>query len=147
MIYNLSTSGMTLIRSYYCLFLILSIATAGCMSNGSNSIITESGLIYEILEAGTGEVARVGDAVMIEESVTYRDGTLLFSTDQTGRPVRFEIGANQAIDGIDEGVRGMQVGEVRKLTIPTTLSQREAYPDVIAPDSILVVELKLVEIL
>ena len=113
----------------------------------SNQIITTSGLTYETIKEGSGNEAKAGDEVLINESMRYSDGTLLFSTNQIGHPVKFLIGGNQAIEGIDEGVRGMKTGEIRKLIVPPSLSKRKDYPPNLSPDSTLYYEVELVEIL
>ena len=110
--------------------------------------ITDSDLKVEILRDGMGsQTAKEGQIIGIKESTKYRDGTLIFSTDQIGGPLRFTVGANQVIEGVDEGVRGMRIGEIRKLIVPPSLSKRSEYPDNIHPDSILVYEIELVEIM
>jgi peptidylprolyl isomerase len=64
-----------------------------------------------------------GDDAIIEEEMKYSYGPILFSTAELGHPVRFTVGAGQVIEGIDSGVRGMKVGEVRELVIPPRLSK------------------------
>ncbi len=110
-------------------------------------ITRPSGLIYEIVKEGSGSAAKEGDEVLINETMSYSDGTLLFSTDQIVHPVKFLIGGNQVIDGVDEGVRGMKTGEIRKLIVPPALSKRKEYPPNLSPDSTLYYEIELVEIL
>ncbi|MDH3651330.1 MAG: FKBP-type peptidyl-prolyl cis-trans isomerase [Saprospiraceae bacterium] len=75
------------------------------------------------------------------------DGTLLFSTDQIGHPIKFLIGGNQAIEGLDLGVCGMQQGEIRTLVVPPKLSQRTEFPENQSPDSTLYYEVELMEII
>ncbi|MBK7873963.1 MAG: FKBP-type peptidyl-prolyl cis-trans isomerase [Saprospiraceae bacterium] len=48
---------------------------------------------------------------------------------------------------MDEGLRGMRVGEVRKLIAPPYLVKRKEYPDNVSPDSTLVIKVILHEIL
>lgn len=64
------------------------------------------------------------------------------------QPLPFKLGAGQVIQGWDQGVSGMCVGEKRTLTIPPDL----AYGDqgaggVIPPKSTLIFETELVEIM
>ncbi|WP_051315390.1 FKBP-type peptidyl-prolyl cis-trans isomerase [Algoriphagus terrigena] len=96
------------------LFLIL----LGC---SDKFISTKSGLQYQILEEGSGIRAQAGDEVFIYETTSYRGGTVLYSNYDTTSPVKVLIGGNQATAAVDEGLRGMQVGEVRKLVAPPYL--------------------------
>ncbi|MEN9548623.1 MAG: hypothetical protein RIR12_1214 [Bacteroidota bacterium] len=74
---------------------------------------TASGLKYKILLPGTGPSTEPGKEVLIFETTTYLDGTVLYSNESTKTPVKVLIGGNQATTAVDEGLRGMQVGEVR----------------------------------
>jgi FKBP-type peptidyl-prolyl cis-trans isomerase len=109
-------------------------------------ITTPSGLKYQVLEKGKGALAKEGNEVLIFETTTYLDGTVLYSNENTGKPVKVLIGGNQATAGVDEGLRGMQVGEVRKLVLPPHLSRRTSYPPNVSPDSTIVVKVLLSEI-
>ena len=121
------------------IFLVLLIFI-GC----SDKIIsTKSGLQYQILEKGSGIQAQAGDEVFIYETTSYRDGTVLYSNYDSSSPVKVLIGGNQATAAVDEGLRGMRVGEVRKLIAPPDLVKRTSYPENVSPDSILIIKMKL----
>jgi len=120
--------------------LLLVLVFAGC----SNSVIsTKSGLSYRILEKGSGMKAKVGDEVFIYETTSYRNGTVLYSNYNSTSPVKILIGGNQATTAVDEGLRGMRVGEVRELVAPPHLVKRKNYPPNVSPDSTLVIKMKL----
>ena len=108
---------------------------------------TASGLTYIILKKGIGPPAKEGQEVLIYETTSYLNGTILYSNENTGNPVKVLIGGHQATDGVDEGLRGMQIGEIRKLILPPFLSKRTTYPDNISPDSTIVVKIELYKIL
>jgi FKBP-type peptidyl-prolyl cis-trans isomerase len=110
-------------------------------------ITTPSGLKYRVLKRGEGDAARAGNEVLIFETTRYRDGTILYSNEDGGDPIRVLIGGNQATDGVDEGLRGMQVGEVRENIAPPYLVKRKSYPPNVSPDSALVIRLILHKIL
>lgn len=131
-----------------CLGLSILTLLVKCSSENTQGefVTTESGLKYNVMEDGSGEKAVVGDLVSILETTTYRDGTVIFSTDDFGGPLKFLVGGDQVIEGVDEGVRGMQVGEKRSLIVPPSLSKRKEYPPSISPDSILLYEIELVKI-
>jgi hypothetical protein len=59
-----------------------------------------SGLQYRILQEGTGQPAEEGNEVLIFETTTYRDGTVLYSNENTSSPVKVLIGGHQATNGL-----------------------------------------------
>jgi FKBP-type peptidyl-prolyl cis-trans isomerase len=131
---------------------VLCIALLSCSKTNTSSstddyITNPSGLKYKILKEGTGASARAGDEVMIFETTTYRDGTVLYSNENTNTPVKVLIGGNQATEGVDEGLRGMKVGEIRQLIAAPFLVKRTSYPPNVSPDSTLVIKIILHKIL
>lgn len=112
----------------------------------ASMIKTPSGLLYQIIEPGAGEPAKEGDEILLREMTSYRDGTVLYSNFDKGNPVKVLIGGNQATAAVDEGLRGMKTGEVRKLIAPPYLVKRTSYPPNVSPDSTLVMLLKLHQI-
>lgn len=119
---------------------LLLLIFTGC----SNRIITtKSGLKYQIIEKGKGNKAEAGDEVFIYETTSYRNGTVLYSNYNSTSPVKILIGGNQATTAVDEGLRGMRVGEVRELVAPPYLVKRKTYPPNVSPDSTLVIKMKL----
>jgi FKBP-type peptidyl-prolyl cis-trans isomerase len=119
--------------------------STSCVS--SNRVVTtKSGLKYEIVSAGKVPAAMPGQHVRIHETTTLADGTLIYSTRTKNSPLKFLLGGNQVIAGADEGVRGMRVGERRKLIVPPSLSKRSVYPSNTPPDAILYYDIELVEI-
>lgn len=114
----------------------------------AKAVTTESGLRYIRLATsrGTGLPARVGQRVSIHETVSLTRGPRLYSTHSRGTPVEFVIGGGGAAAGVDEGVRGMRVGEKRLLTVPPALIRGGSYPPNVPRDSVLFVEVELVRI-
>ena len=112
-------------------------------SCSNKTILTKSGLQYRILEKGKGIKAKVGDEVFIYETTSYRNGTILYSNYNSTSPVKVLIGGNQATVAVDEGLRGMRVGEIRELIAPNYLVKRKSYPSNVSPDSTLVIKMKL----
>ena len=125
---------------------IVFVLLLGCVSESkrNETVTTDTGLQYEVLREGAGLTAKAGNEVMIKETVSYRNGQLVYSTGESG--IKVTLGANQLIQGLDEGLTGMKETEMRKLIIPTSLSKRSEYPSIISPDSILVYEVELVKI-
>ena len=90
---------------------------------------TDSGLEYLVVEEGTGPMASAGDKALIHETTRLADGTFVTDTWKMNFPIEFVIGGNQVIDGMDEAVAAMRVGERRKLIVPPSLSVRSTYPE------------------
>lgn len=121
-------------------------ASAGEPTEVGESTTTKSGLKYETLKAGRGAGAKRDQAVTIHEAVTLEDGTKVFNTRDSDRPVTFTLGGDMVIAGLEEGVEGMRVGERRKLTIPPELSRRKDYPEGLSPEATLIIEVELIEV-
>jgi FKBP-type peptidyl-prolyl cis-trans isomerase len=106
-------------------------------------------LEIEDLQVGEGIEAANGDQVTVHYTGWLLDGTKFDSSLDRGKPFTFELGARQVIQGWDSGVRGMQVGGIRKLTIPPELAygDRAVGGGLIPANSTLVFEVKLLEIM
>lgn len=106
--------------------------------------ITDSGLKFEDTAVGDGVVAGKGQTVSVHYTGWLENGTKFDSSKDRDEPFEFKLGAGQVIRGWDEGVAGMKVGGVRRLTIPPQL----AYGDrgaggVIPPKATLIFEVEL----
>lgn len=102
-------------------------------------------LEFEDLTVGDGTEAVRGDMVAVHYTGWLIDGTKFDSSKDRDRPFTFQLGVGQVIKGWDQGVRGMRVGGVRKLTIPPELAYgpRSAGGGVIPPNSTLIFEIEL----
>lgn len=112
----------------------------------SKEITTSSGLKYYVLKQGSGKSAKSGQKVAIYESMSLLSGKQFYSIERPTPPIVFTLGAKQVIDGVDEAVTGMKLGEVRKVIIPPHLSKRQVYPTYLSPDSTLLYQIELAEI-
>lgn len=72
----------------------------------------------EDIRTGSGPEAKAGDRVSVHYVGTLDDGSQFDSSRDRGQPFEFPLGAGRVIRGWDVGVAGMQVGGLRKLTIP-----------------------------
>lgn len=113
----------------------------------SDYVVTETGLKYKIIQKGAGRKAGVGNEVLLRETTAYLDGTVLYSNENSTGTVKVLIGGNQATNAVDEGLRGMQEGEIRQLIAPPNLVRRKSYPQNVSPDSSLAIKIILVKIL
>ncbi len=108
---------------------------------------TASGLNIEEVLVGSGEIATAGQSVTVHYTGWLIDGSKFDSSKDRNDPFVFALGGRQVIAGWDEGVQGMQVGGVRKLTIPPALGYgARGAGGVIPPNATLVFEVELLAI-
>ncbi|WKZ29857.1 MAG: FKBP-type peptidyl-prolyl cis-trans isomerase [Candidatus Dojkabacteria bacterium] len=108
-------------------------------------MVTE--LQIETIAEGNGAVAEDGRIVVVHYTGTLTNGTKFDSSLDRGEPFSFTLGAGQVIKGWDQGVKGMKVGEKRKLTIPGSLAYgASGIPGAIPPNATLVFEVELLEV-
>jgi FKBP-type peptidyl-prolyl cis-trans isomerase len=105
---------------------------------------TESGLLYEVLQAGNGQFATAQDKVRVNYRGTLIDGTVFDS----GEDAEFPLGG--VIAGFSEGLRLIDMGGKVRLHIPSNLAygdgqQRPGSP--IQPGSTLIFEVELLDII
>jgi len=108
-------------------------------------VVTDSGLQYEVVTEGDGEIPTGDDVVKVHYVGTLIDGTEFDSSVSRGEPVTFPVG--QVIPGWTEALQLMKVGSKYKVAIPAELAYGEAgAPPVIEPNSVLVFEIDLLGI-
>jgi FKBP-type peptidyl-prolyl cis-trans isomerase len=108
---------------------------------------TPSGVTYETLKEGSGEVAKAGQQVTVHYVGTLEDGRKFDSSRDREGPAKFSIGTGAVIKGWDEAVPGMKVGELRKLSVPAVAGYGAlGKPPTIPPNANLVFEIELIKI-
>jgi peptidylprolyl isomerase len=108
--------------------------------------VTETNLRYKDTTEGDGDTAEAGDRVTVHYTGTLEDGTE-FDSSRGGQPATFVIGVGNLIAGWDEGIPGMQVGDIRELVIPPSLGYGETgIPGVIPQNAVLFFEVELMGI-
>ncbi len=106
--------------------------------------MTDSGLKFEDTSVGEGDVASKGQTVSVHYTGWLENGTKFDSSKDRNEPFEFKLGAGQVIRGWDEGVAGMKVGGVRRLTIPPQLGYGDrGAGGVIPPKATLIFEVEL----
>jgi FKBP-type peptidyl-prolyl cis-trans isomerase FkpA len=112
-----------------------------------NPVTSPSGLVYEDLTIGSGAAARLGTTVSVHYTGWLIDGTKFDSSKDRNEAFSFPVGVQYVIAGWDEGVQGMQVGGVRKLTIPPQIGYgARGAGGVIPPNATLIFEVELLEV-
>jgi peptidylprolyl isomerase len=90
------------------ILLLMAALVTGCASEESSPV--------------NANCAAVGDRVEVHYTCSLADGTVVDSS-KDREPLAFIIGDGTMIAGFDEAVRGMEVGEIKTVTIPAA----EAY--------------------
>jgi peptidylprolyl isomerase len=104
-------------------------------------------LEIEDLNAGTGAEATAGKTVTVHYVGTLTSGSKFDSSRDRGAGFTFKLGAGMVIKGWDQGVAGMKIGGLRKLTIPPELGYgARGFPPVIPANSTLVFEVELLDV-
>jgi FKBP-type peptidyl-prolyl cis-trans isomerase FklB len=107
--------------------------------------VTDSGLQYEIITAGTGEKPTAKSRVKTHYHGTLIDGTVFDSSVQRGEPIDFAVGG--VIAGWTEALQLMPVGSKWRLYIPHNLAYGERGAGAsIAPFSALIFDVELLDI-
>lgn len=109
------------------------------------------GLTAQILRRGYGRAAEAGDYVEVHYTGWLHDpaaennrGQKFDSSVDRGETFHFTLGARQVIQGWDQGVAGMLLGETRELTIAPEMGYGDrGAGNVIPPGATLVFEVEL----
>jgi len=107
-------------------------------------ITTESGLQYEIINAGNGESPTAIDSVTCHYRGTFIDGRGFDNSYDRGQPITFSL--NGVIKGWTEGLQLMKVGAKYKFYIPYQLGYGEYDYMSIPGGSALLFEVELIDV-
>lgn len=99
------------------------------------------------LEPGNGKAAVKGALITTHYTGWLEDGSEFDSSHSRGKPFQCVIGTGRVIKGWDQGLMGMQVGGKRKLLVPAHLGYGERTMGKIPPNSNLLFEIELLEVL
>lgn len=106
--------------------------------------VTASGLQYIVEKEGTGPIPKKEDNVKCHYTGTLIDGTKFDSSVDRGQPAEFPVGG--VIAGWTEALQMMKVGSKYKLFIPPELAYGASGRPGIPPNSALIFEVELLEI-
>jgi len=97
--------------------------------------------------SGNGAAAKAGNTVKVHYTGWLTDGTKFDSSVDRDEAFSFVLGAGQVIQGWDEGVATMCVGDKARFTIPSEKAYgRQGYPGVIPPNATLIFEVELLSV-
>ena len=105
-----------------------------------------SGLQYKVLTKGNGASPKETDTVRTHYHGTLINGKVFDSSVERGEPAEFPV--NRVIPGWTEALQLMKVGDKWQLFIPSKLAYgKRGSPGGIAPDTALIFEVELLDIL
>ena len=99
------------------------------------------------LELGEGRELVRGALITTQYRGLLEDGSEFDSSYARGKPFQCVIGTGRVIKGWDLGLQGMRVGGKRRLWVPAALGYGERAVGSIPPNSNLIFEIELLEVL
>lgn len=108
---------------------------------------TASGLSYKIEQKGTGVKAEKGNTVSVHYKGMLSDGSVFDSSYKRNEPIDFALGKGQVIEGWDEGIQLLHVGDQARFVIPSNLAYgASGAGGVIPPNATLIFDVELVAV-
>jgi FKBP-type peptidyl-prolyl cis-trans isomerase FklB len=108
--------------------------------------VMPSGLQFEIIESGEGRSPLATSNVVTHYHGTFINGDVFDSSVDRGTPVEFPV--NGVIKGWTEALQMMKEGDKWRLVLPPEIAygERGAAGGLIAPNTVLVFEVELIEV-
>lgn len=108
---------------------------------------TDSGLRYKMINKGEGKKAEAGKTVAVHYEGSLENGKVFDSSYPRKKPIEFRLGQGQVIEGWDEGIALLQVGDKARFVIPSDLAYGAAGAGgVIPPNATLIFDVELMEV-
>ncbi|WP_428225798.1 peptidylprolyl isomerase [Flavobacterium sp.] len=108
---------------------------------------TESGLRYKIIQKGEGKKAEKGKTVSVHYQGSLENGQVFDSSYKRKQPIDFPLGKGYVIEGWDEGIALLQVGDKARFVIPSYLGYGDrGAGGVIPPNATLVFDVELMDV-
>ncbi len=108
--------------------------------------VSKTGLMYKVLQEGSGETPKKGSLIKAHYTGKFLDGRVFDSSVARGEPFMFPVGKGQVIRGWDEALSQMKKGEKRLLVLAPHLAYGESGAGgVIPPNATLIFEVELVD--
>ena len=108
---------------------------------------TESGLRYQFIQKGEGKHAESGKTVSVHYEGSLENGKVFDSSYPRKKPIEFRLGQGQVIEGWDEGIALLRVGDKARFVIPSDLGYGPSGAGgVIPPNATLIFDVELMDV-
>lgn len=108
---------------------------------------TESGLRYKIIQKGSGKQAEAGKTVAVHYKGALENGKEFDNSYSRKKPIEFPLGRGNVIEGWDEGIALLQVGDKARFVIPSHLGYgSRGAGGVIPPNATLIFDVELMDV-
>ncbi|MBU3680789.1 MAG: peptidylprolyl isomerase [Flavobacterium sp.] len=108
---------------------------------------TPSGLRYKMIQKGSGKKAENGKTVSVHYSGSLENGKVFDSSYSRKKPIEFPLGMGNVIEGWDEGIALLQVGDKARFVIPSHLGYgSRGAGGVIPPNATLIFDVELMDV-
>jgi peptidyl-prolyl cis-trans isomerase A (cyclophilin A) len=108
---------------------------------------TESGLRYKFIQKGDGKQAEIGKTVSVHYSGSLENGKVFDSSYARKKPIEFPLGKGHVIEGWDEGIALLKVGDKARFVIPSYLAYgTSGAGGVIPPNATLIFDVELMDV-
>ena len=108
---------------------------------------TESGLRYKMIQKGNGKKAENGKTVSVHYTGQLEDGKVFDSSIPRKKPIEFPLGQGNVIEGWDEGIALLQVGDKARFVIPSHLGYgSRGAGGAIPPNATLIFDVELMDV-
>ena len=108
---------------------------------------TESGLRYQFIQRGSGKKAENGKTVAVHYEGSLENGKVFDSSYPRKKPIEFRLGQGQVIEGWDEEIALLQVGDNARFVIPSDLAYGPSGAGgVIPPHATLIFDVELMDV-
>lgn len=121
-------------------------APAATTAPATQGTKTPSGLTIIPLHETDGG-AKEGDTLYVHFTGMFADGKKFASSIERGEPIEMTLGVGDVLKAWDEGLKGMKVGEKRRVVVPPELAYgKQGQGSLIPPDAELTFDFELVGI-
>ena len=108
---------------------------------------TASGLRYQFIQRGSGKKAENGKTVSVHYTGQLEDGKVFDSSIPRKKPIEFPLGQGNVIEGWDEGIALLQVGDKARFVIPSHLGYgARGAGGAIPPNATLIFDVELIDV-